>query len=178
MSSSLYGAGVEYALHSLLVLASRATPASVSDLAAYQGIPERFLAKVFGRLKKAGLVKGTEGISGGFSLARAPEAIPVLEVLEAVDPGRSLFTCAEIRGNCALFGKEAPDWAISGPCRIHAFMESAERELKAVLASRTVADLVCELRCKMPENFAKETDQWFEAKKKGRTLRNKSQTQA
>jgi len=43
----MYGAGAEYALHSLLTLATRPEPVSVRDLATYQKIPERFLAKVF-----------------------------------------------------------------------------------------------------------------------------------
>ena len=49
----MYGAGAEYALHSLLILATRPDPVSVRDLATYQQIPERFLAKIFTRLKKA-----------------------------------------------------------------------------------------------------------------------------
>ena len=46
MTSSLYGAGAEYALHSLLVLAARSEPVSVRDLASFQALPERFLAKI------------------------------------------------------------------------------------------------------------------------------------
>jgi len=164
----MYGAGAEYALHSLLILATQPAPVSISDLASYQRIPERFLAKIFTRLKKAKLVKGTEGIAGGFVLAKPAEAIPVLEVLSAVDPGRILFACAEIRRNCTLFGETPPGWAVSGPCRIHAFMEEAERELQRFLSSRTLADLVCEYACKAPKAFAAETEGWFRERKKGR----------
>jgi Rrf2 family protein len=167
----MYGAGVEYALHSLLILATQSTPVSISDLAGYQKIPERFLAKLFTRLKKAKLVKGTEGISGGFILARPAAAIDVMEVLKAVDPGRHLFTCAEIRQNCALFGPKPPEWAVSGPCRIHAFMEEAESSLQAFLASKTLADLVCEFSCKAPAPFAQETEAWFQDRKKDRSSR-------
>jgi Rrf2 family protein len=164
----MYGAGAEYALHSLLILATQPTPVSVSDLASYQRIPERFLAKIFSRLKKAKLVKGTEGISGGFTLAKPAEKIHVMEVLRAVDPGRVLFACAEIRQNCTLFGEAPPGWAVSGPCRIHAFMEEAERKLQSFLSSKTLADLVCEYTCKAPKAFAKETEVWFQDRKKGR----------
>jgi Rrf2 family protein len=164
----MYGAGAEYALHSLLILATQPAPASISDLANYQRIPERFLAKIFTRLKKAKLVKGTEGITGGFILAKPAENIHVMEVLKAVDPGRVLFACAEIRQNCTLFGKAPPGWAISGPCRIHAFMEEAERKLQSFLASKTLADLVCEYARKAPKAFATETEDWFRERKKGR----------
>ncbi|WP_354681868.1 Rrf2 family transcriptional regulator [Cupriavidus necator] len=67
--------GVEYGLHCLLYL-SRSNmaveEASVRDLAELQGIPNEFLAKLFTKLAKAGLVVATEGIKGGFRLARPP----------------------------------------------------------------------------------------------------------
>jgi len=169
LSSSIYGAGAEYALHSMLILATQPASVSISDLARYQGIPERFLAKLFTRLKKASLVKGSEGISGGFILARAPETIHVLDVLKAVDPGRSLFSCAEIRENCALFGASPPKWAVAGPCRIHAFMAEAERKLHGFLASKNLSDLVGEYSCKAPKAFVVETETWFQDRKRGRT---------
>ena len=170
----MYGAGVEYALHSLLILATRPVPVSVGDLATYQQIPERFLAKVFTRLKNAKLVKGTEGISGGFVLAKPAENIPVMDVLEAVDPGRTLFACAEIRRNCTLFGKKPPEWAVAGPCRIHAFMEEADRRLRAFLVSKTLADLVCEFKRKAPGEFVEQTEVWFRHRKKSRVTRRRA----
>ena len=169
----MYGAGAEYALHSMLILATRPTPVSISDLASYQDIPEGFLAKLFTRLKKANLVRATEGISGGFALARPAETIPVLDILKAVDPGRVLFACLEIRRNCALFGPAPPEWAVSGPCRIHAFMEEAEQKLQAFLGSKSLADLVCEYSCKAPREFAEETDGWFLERKKDRLARTR-----
>jgi Rrf2 family protein len=157
----MYGAGAEYALHSLLNLAARKAPASVRDLADFQGIPERFLAKLFSRLRKAGIVAGTEGIAGGFVLARPPERITFLDVLEAVDPGRALFECAEIRRRCDLFEGAAPEWATKGMCRIHAFMNEAEQALKAHLASKTLADIIAEFERKAPAAFAEEAALWF-----------------
>jgi Rrf2 family protein len=168
----MYGAGAEYALHSLLTLATRPEPVSVRDLATYQKIPERFLAKVFTRLKKAKLVKGIEGVSGGFALARPAAEIRVMEVLAAVDPDRTLFACAEIRSNCALFDATAPEWATAGTCRIHAFMLDAERVLQDFLASKTLADLVCEFEHKAPKAFIQDTGAWFQQRKDTRTQRH------
>ena len=167
----MYGAGAEYALHSMLILATQAAPVSVRDLAGYQKLPEPFLAKLFTRLKRAGLVQGTEGVKGGFVLARPAEAIPVLAILAAVDPGRSLFSCDEIRHNCALFGPAPPEWAVSGPCRIHAFMEEAEQELQRFLAAKSLAELVCEYTCKAPAAFGEATDAWFQKRKRERRAR-------
>jgi len=43
------------------------------------------LAKVLHRLARAGLVGSARGLRGGYRLERAAAAIPVLEILEAVD---------------------------------------------------------------------------------------------
>lgn len=172
MKTSLYGAGAEYALHSLLILAAQAEPVSVRDLARFQQIPERFLAKLFGRLKKAGLVKGREGIVGGFLLAKPAGQIRVLDIVEAVDPRRSVFACAEIRRHCALFGAEPPNWAVSGPCRIHAFFQDAERALFEFMGSKTLADLVGEFQCKAPRSFANESEGWFQEQRRTRRTRS------
>ena len=171
MKSYLYGAGAEYALHSLLILATSDAPVSVVDLARFQQIPERYLAKVFTRMKDARLVVGTEGIAGGFALARPAEEVRVVEVLDAVDPDRKLFACGEIRRNCTLFEGEPPEWATAGSCRIDLFMTEAERTLRDFLSSKTIADLVCELNCKAPAEFAAESGGWFQERRAGRTSR-------
>lgn len=171
MKSYLYGAGAEYALHSLLMLATADAPISVVDLARFQQIPERYLAKVFTRMKDAALVVGIEGIAGGFALARPAEDIRVVEVLDAVDPDRKLFACGEIRRNCTLFEGEPPEWATAGRCRIDLFMTEAERTLRDFLASKTIADLVCEFNCKAPAKFAAESRSWFQERRADRTTR-------
>jgi Rrf2 family protein len=136
LTGSMYGAGAEYALHSLLILATQPAPVSVSDLASYQRIPERFLAKIFTRLKTAKLVKGTEGISGGFILAKSAETIHVMEVLSAVDPGRVLFACAEIRQNCTLLAKHLPDGPSLGPAGSMPSWKRPNKSCKAIYPPR------------------------------------------
>jgi len=169
LTSSLYGAGAEYALHSLLVLAARSEPVSVRDLASFQELPERFLAKLFTRLQKAALVEATEGVRGGFVLARPPTRLSVRDVLEAVDPGRTLFECAEIRRHCALFGAAPPAWSVTGMCRIHLFMKEAEGALQGFLASKTLADLGQEFVRKAPGAFLGDAEAWFLERRRGRT---------
>jgi DNA-binding IscR family transcriptional regulator len=116
-------------------------------------------------------VVGTEGIAGGFALARPAADIRVVEVLDAVDPDRKLFACADIRHNCTLFGETPPEWATAGSCRIDLFMTEAERTLREFLASKTLAELVCEFNCKAPAEFAAESGGWFQERRAGRTSR-------
>ena len=174
MKSSLYGAGAEYALHSLLVMVARPEPVSVRDLARFQELPERYLAKLFTRLRRAGIVEGTEGISGGFSLARPPAAITVRDILEAVDPQRSLFECGEIRRQCALFAGEPPAWSTRGTCRIHHFMQEAEAVLFDFLGSKSLADLAREFEHKAPRRFISESDLWFRDSRAERAARKQA----
>src|SRR4051794_19920754 len=97
--------GVEYGLHCLLFLVGGRT-ASVRDLADLQGVPVEYVAKLFTKLQKAGLVVASEGARGGFRLAREPRSISVLDVVIAIDGKKQLFECREIRGRCAIFGRK------------------------------------------------------------------------
>src|SRR3546814_15803118 len=95
----LYGAGVEYAIHTLLnlALAPAGTAPSARDLADFQRLPVPYVQKLLTQLEKAGLVAGAEGVRGGWRLARGPEAITVLEIADATKGGERLFKCREIR---------------------------------------------------------------------------------
>lgn len=103
-----------------------ATGASVRDLAELQGVSMGYLAKIFTKLYKAGLVVATGGIRGGFVLARSAGAISALDVVEAIDGDKPLFECRDIRSSCAAFGGKAPTWSTKGVCSIHAIMIGAE----------------------------------------------------
>src|SRR5258708_36343063 len=155
---------VEYGLHCLLYLARPSgdpVVASARDLAELQAVPPEYLAKTFTKLRRAGLVVGSEGISGGFSLARAAEKISVLDVIVAIDGKKPLFDCRNIRIGCAVFGTAAPRWATKGVCSIHAVMLEAEAAMRSVLASRSLADINRRLEAKAPPSFAIDIAQWL-----------------
>ena len=74
-----------YALRAVYELASRRTahPVAVAQIAEAQGIPPRFLESILNQLRHAGLVASHRGNAGGYTLATAPEAITVGQVIEA-----------------------------------------------------------------------------------------------
>jgi Rrf2 family protein len=76
-----------YALHALAYLARRGheRPMASHDIAHAEGVPERFLLKVLKPLVSARILYSLKGPHGGYRLARPPEKIPLLEVVEAVD---------------------------------------------------------------------------------------------
>lgn len=158
--TSLYGATVEYGLHSLLwLLDDEPRRASSRDLADMQGVPAAMLSKIMPKLEKAGIVTSTPGIAGGYELARPAAQVSVLEVVDAIEGDRKLFDCREVRRGCALFGEAPPAWSVSGVCGIHAVMIRAERQMRAELAKTSLADLVRGVR--RPAEFEVAAAGWF-----------------
>lgn len=91
-----------YAIRALARLArqSPSKPLKARDVAAQEGIPSAFLAKVLHQLVKAGLVSSSPGLTGGFRLRVPAGRITLLEIVEAVD-GLGQFTqCFTGVGEC------------------------------------------------------------------------------
>jgi len=154
----------EYVLHCLLYLAggkAGVREASVKDLAELQGVPAEYLAKMFTKLNKAGLVAATEGVKGGFALARPADRITVLDVVDAVEGEKPLFDCKEIRARCAIFGDDPPAMATQGTCSIHAVMLDAERRMREALAGHTIASLAERTLKKAPAGYGPQVVEWL-----------------
>lgn len=155
---------VEYGLHCLLYLVDPdggRPQASARDLAEIQGVPAEYVAKLFTKLQKAGLVTAVEGAKGGFRLAREAHRISVLEVVTAIDGPKPLFECREIRGRCAVFEGRPAAWVTRGVCGIHAIMIEAEARMREHLASRTLGDLAAGVAAKLPRDFKLQIVNWF-----------------
>lgn len=161
---SHFGNSTEYALHCLIWLAQREGPASTRDLADLQGISPSFLAKIFPKLEKAGILVASEGARGGYRLRVSAGEITVLSIVEAVEGHKPLFECNEIRGRCAIFQGSPPPWSTDGLCGIHALMLRAERRMKDELSNTTLADLVHSSARKAPPEFSHEVKSWFAAR--------------
>ena len=75
-----------YAVRALAELArSGAGPVPIGELARRRDIPVQFLEQLFATLRRAGLLKSQRGVKGGYSFARDPAEITVLEVVELLD---------------------------------------------------------------------------------------------
>jgi Rrf2 family protein len=161
---SLYSTGVEYGIHCLIFLVGHhgdTREASVRDLAELQGVPLDYLAKIFTKLAKAKLVVATEGVRGGFKLARPSDEISVLDIVNAIDGQKLIFDCREIRGRCAVFEGSAPAWALTGPCSVHAVMMTAQKRMEDALAQQTILDLARRVGRKAPAEFGAQVDNWI-----------------
>lgn len=99
----------DYAVRAVLYLAKLGNErrAATSQIAQEQQIPPSFLAKIVSQLSVAGLLQTSRGARGGVSLARSPEQITLLEVVEAIDGPILLNECVSGNGVCT-FGEDCP----------------------------------------------------------------------
>lgn len=164
---------VEYGIHCLLWLVGNDDkPMSSRDLAELQGISPSFLAKIFPKLEKAGIVVASEGVRGGYRLARAADRISFLEIVDAIEGRKPLFDCQEVRGRCAVFGEVPPAWATAGICGIHRVMLEAEKAMRDALAARTLADVAQGFGKIAPSSFFEDVEGWIGERMSGRTVRS------
>jgi Rrf2 family transcriptional regulator, nitric oxide-sensitive transcriptional repressor len=124
----------EYALRVIVHLGSlRNTPATIRQLAQVTRVPEGYLAKVLLLLSRAGLVRSQRGPHGGSVLARAPEEISILDVVQSVDPIKRIRSCP--------LGIESHGATL---CPLHRRIDQAIAQVEAAFAQSRVADLLSE----------------------------------
>jgi Rrf2 family protein len=148
-------------------------PLSARDIADLQGVSPSFLAKIFPKLEKAGIVTASEGVRGGYVLARPPEEVSYLDVIDAVEGRKPLFECQDIRGRCAVFDGDPPDWAMRGTCGIHAVMLRAEQAMRESLARSSLAQTAASFGKKAPTSYFAEVGAWVDERQSGRTRRGR-----
>lgn len=164
---------VEYGLHCLLWLVGGDGAAMSSrELAELQGISPSFLAKIFPKLEKAGIVTASEGVRGGYRLGRPADEISILEVVDAIEGEKPLFDCQEVRERCALFAGKPPGWATAGVCAIHAVMLQAEKAMRDSLAKQSLGQIHATFGRKAPEDFANQVSGWMDGRLTGRRARS------
>ena len=107
-----------YALKALTELgrSGDAGPVPIGELARRREVPVQFLEQLFATLRRAGVLNSQRGVKGGYSFARPPADITVLEVVELLD---------------GPLGRDAEG----------VFAEAAAAA-RAVLARTTIADVV------------------------------------
>jgi Rrf2 family transcriptional regulator, cysteine metabolism repressor len=75
-----------YALRALAELGrSGEGPVPIGELARRREIPVQFLEQLFAAMRRAGVLRSQRGVKGGYSFARPPHEITVLEIVELLD---------------------------------------------------------------------------------------------
>jgi Rrf2 family transcriptional regulator, cysteine metabolism repressor len=76
-----------YALSALVELYRQGgpDPVPIAELARRREIPVQFLEHLFATLRRAGILRSQRGVKGGYSFARPPAEVTVLELVELLD---------------------------------------------------------------------------------------------
>ncbi|MGE5554443.1 MAG: RrF2 family transcriptional regulator [Betaproteobacteria bacterium] len=125
----------DYAFRAVLVLASL-QPGEVIDartIASAERIPMRFLLRILRSLVKAGIAVSQRGVGGGYALARPPEEVTLLDVVEAVE--------GPTRVNRCLLDPEYCSKRWASRCPVHRALAGVQSALRHELARHDFAEL-------------------------------------
>ena len=138
-----------YAVAAMLDLALHGQERAVAltDVAVRQEIPASYLAQLFTRLRRCGLVASRRGPGGGYRLAKSSEDISVADVIGAVDESVDSTRCG---------GKA--DCQSNQRCLTHGLWEGLSRRIYDFLSDTSLAQVLAEREA---AKVAKRQDQWF-----------------
>jgi len=128
----------DYAVVVLIRLSRGAETQTSPGIAAATGIPEPTVAKVLKILSNAGITTSRRGASGGYRLAKPLVAIPVADIIQALDGPIALTSCVD-GGGC--------DTATI--CPMHGRWDPVNDAIRSALQAITLADM----EASMPRAF-------------------------
>ncbi|MBI4428900.1 MAG: Rrf2 family transcriptional regulator [Ignavibacteriales bacterium] len=139
--SLIFSKSCEYALQASLFLAQQPKDEYLllRDISESLNIPHHFLSKVLQTLSRSGVVVSLKGANGGFSLARSPKEIKLIEIVRAIDGDKFLDDC--------ILG--FPGCGDKNPCPVHAQWKRAKEIVLNILNEKTLAVLGKELDPKL-----------------------------
>lgn len=129
------GTKARYAVMAMVELAARdaSKPVALSELSESQEIPLPYLEQIFSRLRKAELVCSARGPGGGYRLNRAPGAINIAEIVQAVDEPIKMTRC-EAHGTGGCMAKNAR-------CATHDLWEGLGEHIHGYLSGVKLGDV-------------------------------------
>ncbi|QDT77516.1 HTH-type transcriptional repressor NsrR [Gimesia maris] len=121
----------DYALRTLMYLASQDDRATVADVAELFQISSHHVAKVVNQLSRLGYIRSVRGMGGGIELAVPLEKIRLGEVIERFEGNLHLLECVGTENVCI----------IQPFCKLKGVLAEAERVQLEYLNSVTLADV-------------------------------------
>jgi Rrf2 family protein len=104
---------------------------SVSEVAKATGVAFPFLAKIFNRLAREGVLRSHRGRARGYALARPASELSVRAVVEAIE-GPNLFR------NCVFWSNTCSD---EHPCVMHEIWRQVRPQAAALMERTSIAEL-------------------------------------
>jgi Rrf2 family cysteine metabolism transcriptional repressor len=138
----LFSTKAEYGIRLMVELGRTAdsAPVSLSAVADAEMLPLSYLEHLVAKLREAGLVTSTRGAHGGYQLARPPEEIGMLEVVEALEGAIAPMECFhEAREGKVLCSHEGD---AGRACATKVLWTRVQGGVTKALAGTTLAELV------------------------------------
>ncbi len=125
----------DYTIRAAICLArswdGRGAYCKIREVAETMELPGSYTPQILGLLAKAGLAEAKAGRDGGYRLTRAPNRIPLLEVIEAAEGYLVTERCALRGGPC--------HW--DDVCALHPTWTKASEAIRATLGKTTLGEV-------------------------------------
>jgi Rrf2 family protein len=130
----MFSQTVEYALRAVVHLAYEAPAArTTAQIADATQVPKDYLSKILQGLAKKGIVSTQRGVGGGVALAKTPEELTILDVVNAVEPILRIKTCPlKLKSHGVRL------------CPLHKRMDDALALVEQAFGSTTLAEVLAE----------------------------------
>jgi Rrf2 family protein len=130
-----------YTIRALLHLADRygEGPVQLSEIAAAQNIPPKFLTVMLSQMIREGLVSSRRGREGGYWLARRPEEVSYGDLVRLTRGSLGLLPCAS-----RLAYQKCRNCISEEQCRLHRVMLMVRDETARILDGLSLADAIPE----------------------------------
>ena len=123
-----------YAVMAMADLAknSEAGAVPLSAIAERQSLSLAYLEQIFLRLRRAGLVASARGRSGGYTLNRSADLIPIAEIMKAVEEETRMTRCLDSDPGC--LGEQR--------CLTHGLWQALGGHIAAFLSNVTLQEVI------------------------------------
>ncbi len=105
---------------------------SLREVVAQKKLPLKYLGEIAAELKKAGIITSKEGRDGGYSLAKTPSEISLIDVLEALEGKVAPVKCCSKEKTCS----------IQSTCSVKSTWEEAANMMRDFLKNKSLADVI------------------------------------
>ena len=123
-------------------------PQATESIAEVTKVPPAYLSKVLQAMAKKGLVRSQRGLYGGFRLAKSPEEVSILDIVNSVDPIVRIKTCPlDLKSHGTHL------------CPLHRRMDNAMGEVERALSESTLAEVLSEPTKSVPLSELKNDSQ-------------------
>lgn len=125
----------QYGLRALIeIAAAQGESIALKHVAQKQDISQHYLEQIASNLRRSGFIRSVRGANGGYKLARPPEQITALQVVEAMEGSLAPVSCIEDTDSCNH----------AGACGTEGLWRRVDHSIREVLSGATLADLLHE----------------------------------